>query len=98
MTGKEAKAALIKYKQLYRSLAKANKNAEQTIKDLQLRIQTLTANLENAQRAVDINKTLLHQVTHEHNNKEQGLIALMTQLKAKLREMGYDGDFDRLGK
>jgi hypothetical protein len=97
MTGKEAKAALIKYKQLYRSLAKANINAEQTIKDLQLQVQTLTANLENAQKAVDINKNLLHQVTHEHNNKEQALIGLLTKLKAKLREMGYDGNFDRLG-
>jgi hypothetical protein len=97
MTGKEAKAALIKYKQLYRSLAKANKNAEQTINDLQLKVQNLTANLENAQKAVDINKNLLHQVTHEHNNKEQALIGLLTKLKAKLREMGYDGNFDRLG-
>lgn len=98
MTNKEAKESLEKYKRLYRSLAIAHRVAEEKINELQLQVQILKTNLVNAQGAVDINKKLLHQVSHEHNNKEQALIGLLTNLKAKMREMGYDGDFDNLGK
>ena len=98
MNGKEAKQALEKYKRLYESLAKANQKAERTIQDLKAQIANLSETLANANRAFDINKTILRDATDQHNQKEKGLIDLLTNLKAKLREMGYNGNFDNLGK
>lgn len=97
MNGKEAKQALEKYKRLYDSLAKANQKAERTIQDLKAQAAALSANLINANNALDINKTILRDATDQHNLKEKGLIDLLTNLKAKLREMGYHGNFDNLG-
>ena len=97
MNIKEAKQQLAKYKQLYSSLANANRKAQQTINDLQAQLNTAQANLLNANNAVEINKKILRNATDEHKKKEKGLIDLLTNLKAKLREMGYDGDYDSLG-
>ena len=97
MTPKQAKNQLDKYKRLYRVTGEANKRFERTITDLIGHNKTLGANLINAQNAVDLNKILLRQMMEDHNQKQHDLIALLTSLKAKLREMGYDGDFDNLG-
>ena len=98
MNGKEAKQGLEKYKRLYDSLAKANLKAERTIKDLKAQVANLSETLANANRAFDINKTIMRNATDQHNQKEKGLIDLLTNLKAKLREMGYNGNFDNLGQ
>jgi len=97
-TNKELKQHLDKYKALYKSTSDANRRLQQVNADLQIHLKTALANLVNAQKAVTINKTMLRQVAEGHNRKEQELIELLTQLKAKLRELGYNGDFDSLGK
>lgn len=97
MTKKEMSDKLDKYIKLYKSVSDANKRLEQSNRDLQNQLATAKANLENANNAVEINKNLLRQMTEEHSKKEQELIDLMTRLKAKLREMGYDGNLDNLG-
>ena len=97
LTRKELEEHLSKFKRLYRSVGDANKRYEQIISDLQTKLVTAESNLENAQQAVNINKTLLRQLAEENSKKEEGLINLLTQLKKKLREMGYDGNFDSLG-
>jgi uncharacterized protein YjaG (DUF416 family) len=94
---REIKEHLRKYKALYQSLAEANKRQTQTILELQNQVSTLSSNLVNAQKAVDINKGILRSATEGHNLKEQELISLLTGMKAKLREMGYNGNYDNLG-
>lgn len=97
MNKSKIKEELEKYKSLYRSMVNGNKKMEQTILDLRLRLGAVMQNLENANQAVQMNKDMLRQIGEEHNKKERGLIAFMNQLKAKLKEMGYNGSFDRLG-
>lgn len=94
---RELKNQLVKYKRLYRATGEANKRLEAVNKDLMGRLSVAEANLGNCQQALDMNKQLLRQMAEGHNAKEQGLVELLNKLKAKLREMGYHGDFDRLG-
>jgi hypothetical protein len=96
-TKKELEDEGIKWKSLYKGIARTNERFQIQINDLSRRLATAETNLVNAQNAVDLNKNMLHQVSTENNKKEQELIALMNKLKAKLREMGYDGSFDSLG-
>jgi cysteinyl-tRNA synthetase len=97
LTMKQMKGRMDKFRRLYNSTVIANRRFEQTINDLKASLATALANNANCQKALDINKTLIRQMSEEHGKKEQELIKLLTQLKAKLREMGYDGNFDNLG-
>lgn len=97
LTKKQLEAQLVKFKQLYKSVADANKRWEKTNNDLMKQLQIANNNLVNAQNAVNMHKNMLVQTTEAHNKKEQGLVELLNKLKAKIREMGYHGDFDSLG-
>lgn len=96
-TNKVLKETLAKFKALYKSTSEANIRLQQTNADLQKQLKTSLANLAHAQISVDLNKKMLRQMAEENNRKENELIELLTQLKAKLRELGYDGNFDNLG-
>lgn len=85
------------WKRLHNNVAETNKRFQAQVHDLTVRLKTMEMNLANAQKASDINKNMLRQMGEAHTKKEQELIKLLTQLKAKLREMGYDGSFDNLG-
>lgn len=98
MNEKIIKEELAKYKRQYKIIVDLNKQMESEIAANKDVITLLTQNLENAQKALDIQKNLGRQMSAEWSKKEQGLIEFMNCLKNKLREMGYDGDFDRLGK
>jgi cysteinyl-tRNA synthetase len=97
LTKKQMQDRMDKFRRLYKGLAETNRRFEQTINDLKSALATALANNTNCQKALDLNKTMLRQMSEEHGKKEQELIKLLTQLKAKLREMGYDGNFDNLG-
>lgn len=94
----KTKEELEKWKTLYTGAGVVIRSLERQINDLQTQLSLAVANLKNANDALAINKTILRQATTEHSRKEQELIEFMNRLKAKLREMGYDGSFDRLGQ
>lgn len=98
MTGKQLKAELDKYKRQYKIVVGRCQQLEAAVEDANARMAIMGKNLINAQSAVDANKTLMRRMGEEHNRKEQELIEFMTNLKAKLRELGYNGHFDRLGE
>jgi hypothetical protein len=98
MNDKLLKEELEKWKTLYTGAGVVIRSLERQLADLSTKLSVAESNLSNAQNAVAINKTILRQVTEEHNRKEKDLIEFMNRLKAKLREMGYDGSFDRLGQ
>lgn len=98
MTGKQLKAELEKYKRQYKILVGRCEQLDNENADLKAKLTMMAKNLTNAQNAFDANKALLRQMGEEHNKKEQDLIEFMNKLKAKLRELGYNGNFDRLGQ
>lgn len=87
-----------KWKSLYNGLGDTVQRLEKEICQLTIKVSQAQSNQNNASSASEINKNILRQATEEHNRKEQEMVGLITKLKAKLREMGYDGDFDRLGQ
>jgi hypothetical protein len=98
MNDKLLKEELEKWKTLYSGACVVIRSLERQLESLASKAQIAEMNLKNAQDAVLINKTLLRQVTEENNKNEKELIEFMNRLKAKLREMGYNGSFDRLGQ
>jgi hypothetical protein len=87
-----------KWKNLYTGAGVVIRSLERQLNDLQTQLSLAVANLKNANDALAINKTILRQAAEEHNRNEKELIEFMNRLKAKLREMGYHGSFDRLGQ
>ena len=98
MNSKLLKDELDKYRRQYDGLVEIHRILEKKLEQVQMALSFSVTNLGNAQQAVDMNKKLMRQMGEEHNKKEQDLIVFMNQLKAKLREMGYDGNFDKLGE
>lgn len=88
---------LLEWKKHYKSVSERCKKLEAQVQEQDRNIMFLSHSLKNAQTAVQLNKDVLLKVTEEHNKKEKDLIDFMNKLKAKLREMGYDGNFDNLG-
>jgi predicted nucleic acid-binding Zn-ribbon protein len=97
MTGKQLKEELGKYKRQYRLIVNRCEQLEKQNNKAEEMLEVMRNNLLEAQKSVDLNKALLRQTMEEHSKKEHGLVALMNGMKAKLREMGYDGNFDNLG-
>lgn len=97
MNAKLLKAEFDQYKRSYKLIVARNTQLEEQWVQQEARIELLGKSLEQCQRGLDLNKTLMRQLGEEHNKKENELVALLTGLKAKLREMGYNGDFDNLG-
>jgi hypothetical protein len=97
MNAKKIKEELDKYKRQYRNLVSRCEQLESQLIAADEREVIMRNNLLHAQNALDSNKAMLRQMVAEQSKKEHGLIDLMNGLKAKLREMGYDGNFDRLG-
>jgi predicted nucleic acid-binding Zn-ribbon protein len=93
---KQLKAELDKYKRQYRNLAERCKQLEGQLSAAESQTDVLRVSLSSAQKAVDINKTMLRQSVEEHSRKERELIEYMNLLKAKLRDLGY-ADFNKLG-
>ena len=96
MNIKPLKDELDKYRRQYDGLVEVHRILENKLEQAQSALSFSVKNLANAQQAVDANKKLMRQMGKEHSRKEQDLIAFMNRLKAKLREMGYDGSFDSL--
>lgn len=84
------------WKRLYDSAANRIMNLEQIIEEKNVALSNLSNNLANAQKAVDINKTMVRNGLTEFNRKEQEYIEILNKMRAKLKELGY-GDFDKLG-
>lgn len=84
------------WRRLYSSLKDQFDRLEKSLVEQGASMRIMALNLENAQKAVDINKAMLRQITEEANAKEQEYIGLINRLKDKLREFGY-ADFNNLG-
>ena len=97
MNAKLLKDELDEYKRSYKRIVARNEQLEEQWVAQEARIKLLGDSLANCQQALDINKTNMRQLAEENQKKENDLVALLTSLKAKLREMGYNGDFDNLG-
>jgi len=97
MNAKLLKDELDKYRRSYKRLVERNDELEARYHEQEERIAVLARSVEHCQKALDMNKDLMRRLGEEHNHKENDMVALLTGLKAKLREMGYNGDFDRLG-
>jgi len=87
---------LEKWKSLYNGLSRHVELLEKKIMDQNAVMKIMRENLENAQKAVDINKKMLRDSMTEYNEKEQEYIKVLNLLKDKLREFGYV-DFNSLG-
>jgi hypothetical protein len=87
----------LKWKRLYESLSDQVEVLEGRVKDMGAKAVIMKLNLENAQKAVDINKQMLRDSVTEYNQKEQEYIGLINKLKEKLRALGY-ADFRGLGE
>lgn len=98
MNFKELKADFEKFRRSYALIIERNAQLEKQYEQQEERIALLSRCLENCQKALDINKSLMRQISAEHDKKENSLVELLTALKAKLRDMGYNGNFDRLGQ
>lgn len=97
MSAKKLKEELDKFKRSYKLIVARNVELENQFQKQEERIAVLTQSIEECQRALDMNKKLMHQLGEEHNRKEHELVTFMNALKAKLREMGYNASFDNLG-
>lgn len=97
MNNKQLKDDFDKYKRSYAAIVDRNVQLEKRYAEQEDRIAVLSGSLENCQKALDMNKSLMRQISDEHSKKENSLVEILTALKAKLREMGYNGDFDNLG-
>jgi len=97
MNNKKMKDELDKYKRQYKNIVNRNVQLENQFQRQEEKNQQLLNSLVECQKAVDMNKTLLRKFGEEHNRKENEMVDLMNRLKAKLREMGYNGNFNRLG-
>jgi len=86
-----------KWRKLYTSLAAAIPRINTEMDALRKMAEISRRNCENANKAAQTSKTILHTTMAQHNEKEKTYIALINGLKRKLREMGYDGNFDHLG-
>lgn len=84
------------WKRLYESAAIRIFTLEETLHQEEAKVKALIENLGNAQKAVDINKTMLRNGLTDFNRKEQEYIVLINKMKEKLRGLGYV-DFNRLG-
>ena len=86
-----------KWRRLYASLAASIPKMKIELDNLRRDVEINRKNCENANKAAQISKTILHTTMRDHGEKEKEYIALINGMKSKLRELGYDGDFDRLG-
>lgn len=93
---REAQDEAKQWKRLYTGMVRHNDSQQKAISTQTDLVARLQANLDNCQKAVDLNKVMLHNAIAEHSRKEQEYIGLINKLKNKLRELGY-GDFNRLG-
>ena len=94
MNMKKIKEEFDIYKRQYQNLVSRCKQLENQLADSEKREVIMRNNLFQAQNALDTNKMLLRQMVEEQSKKEHSLIDLINRLKSKLREMGYNGNFD----
>jgi hypothetical protein len=88
---------LKKWKVLYKGIAEQNERLEARHTAQLAAMKVMRENLENAQKAVDINKQMLRDSVTESNAKEQEYIKVINSLKEKLTDMGCK-DINQSGK
>ena len=87
---------LKKWKTLYQGIAEQNDRLEKRHMAQLAAMKVMRENLNNAQKAVEINKEMLRNSMTEFNAKEQEYIKVMNGLREKLKDVGFS-DFNSLG-
>jgi len=91
-----AKKTEIHWKAEYRKLVRVVGQLEKTIDSQAQLLKVRHDQLEQAQKAVDLNKKTLHQVIDDNAKNVNVLNERITDLMNKLKEFGF-ADFDNLG-
>lgn len=79
-----------RYKSLFNGLDKL----EKTIFTQNIQLEAMKQNLENSQKAIDLNKVILRNAIEGHNAKEQEYIAVINRLRDRLMGVDFGGDID----
>ena len=87
MNTKLLKEELNKYKRQYKIILLRNADLENQYQVQEEKIQLLTECLENSQKAIDINKTIVRQALASYSEKEQILNGEIIELKKRLKEL-----------
>jgi len=88
---------LAEWKSKYRSLAAAHQVLEGKVATAHLQLELASKRVEHAQLNVDQRQAATQVALQQFNEKEQLYTRKLHALRAKLREVGYNGDLDNLG-